>query len=60
MLYDYIRRLPHFSGNNDVSIESHLDTLWYYIEIRGAENEDVYMQALAKSLQGDVQLRFDH
>ena len=24
------------------------------------ENEDVYMRALAKSLRGDVQLRFDH
>ena len=40
---DYTRRLPQFSGNNDISIESHLDILWDYMEIRGADNEDVYM-----------------
>ena len=28
--------------------------------IKGANNEDVYMQALGESLQGDVQLWFDH
>ena len=57
---DYIRRLPQFSGNNDISIESQLDTLWNYMEIRGVNNEDVYMQALGESLQEDVQLWFDH
>ena len=40
---DYIRRLPQFNGNKDISIESHLDTLWDYMETRGADNEDVYM-----------------
>ena len=57
---DYIMRLPQFSGNNDISIESHLDILWDYMEIRGAENEDVFMRALGESLQGDVRLWFDH
>ena len=57
---DYTRRLPQFSGNNDICIEIHLDILWDYMEIRGANNEDVFMRALWKSLQGDVQLWFDH
>ena len=57
---NYTRRLPQFSGNNDISIESHLDILWDYMESRGAYNEDVYMRALGESLQGDVQLWFDH
>ena len=30
------------------------------MEIRGVDNEDVYMQALGESLRGDVQLWFDH
>ena len=30
------------------------------MEIRGADNEDVYMRALGESLPGDVQLWFDH
>ena len=30
------------------------------MEIRGADNEDVYMRALGEPLQGDVQLWFDH
>ena len=37
------RRLPQFNGNKDISIESHLDTLWNQMEIRGADNEGVYM-----------------
>ena len=27
---NYTRRLPQFSGNNDISIERHLDILWDY------------------------------
>ena len=30
------------------------------MEIRGADNADVYMQALGESLRGDVRLWFDH
>ena len=30
------------------------------MEIRGADNEDVYMWALGESLRGDFQLWFDH
>ena len=47
---DYTRRLPQFNGNKDISIESHLDILWDYMEIRGADNEDVYMRALGESV----------
>ena len=43
-----------------ISVESHLDTLWDYMEIRGADNQDVYMRALGASSRGDVQLWFDH
>ena len=39
-----------FNGNKDISIEIHLDILCDYMEIRGAENEDVYMRALGESL----------
>ena len=52
---NFTRRLPQLNGNKDIFVESHLDTLWNYIEIRGADNEDVYMRALGESLQGDVQ-----
>ena len=57
---NYTRRFPQFNGNKDISIKSHLDILWDYMEIRGVDNEDVYMRALGESLQGDVQLLFDH
>ena len=53
---DYTRRFPRFNENKEISIESHLDILWDYMESRGADNEDVYMRASRESLQGDVQL----
>ena len=43
---NYTRKLPQFNGNKDISIESHLDILWDYMEIRGADSEDVYMLSL--------------
>ena len=49
---DYTRRMPRFNGNKDMSIESHLDILWDYMESRGADNEDIYMRAFGESLQG--------
>ena len=57
---NYTRRMPQFNGNKDISIESHLDILWDYMEYRGTNNEDVYTRALGESLRGDVQLWFDY
>ena len=34
--------------------------LWDHMEVRGADDEDVYMQALGESLDGDARLWFDH
>ena len=34
--------------------------LWDHMEVRGADDEDVYMQALGESLDGDAHLWFDH
>ena len=49
---DYTKRLPQFNGNKDIAIESHLDILYDYMEIRGADNEDVYMRALENPCEG--------
>ena len=57
---DYIRKLPRFYGNNAISIEDHLQMLWDHMEVRGADDEDVYMRALGESLKGDTRLWFDH
>ena len=50
----YIKNLPCFRGNNAKSIEDHLQILWDHMEVRGADDEDVYMRALGESLDGDA------
>ena len=49
---DDTRRLPQFNKNKNISVEGHLDILWDYMEIRGADNADVYMRALGESITG--------
>ena len=50
----YIEGSPRFNANAIKSIESHLDAFWCYMESLGAEDEDVYLQALDESLGGNV------
>jgi hypothetical protein len=57
---NYSERLPRFYGNYFESIENHLQVFWDYVEVRGADDEDVYMRALGVSLGGNVGLWFDH
>ena len=57
---DYIKKLPRFSGSDSISTEGFLDVFWWYMESRGAEDEDVFMRSLGASLDGDAKLWFDH
>ena len=57
---DYIKKLSRFYGRNTTSIEDRLQILWDHMEVWGADDEDVYMQALGESLDGDARLWFDH
>ena len=57
---DYIKKFPRFYGNNATSIEDHLQILWDHMEVRGANDEEVYMWALGESLCGNVGIWFDH
>ena len=50
----YSKGLPRFFANSIVSIESHLDDFWRYMESLGVENKNVYMRALFESLGGNV------
>ena len=53
---DYIKKLPRFYGNNATPIEDHLQILRDHMEVRGVDDEDVFMWALGESLDGDAQL----
>ena len=54
MPYRYIERLPRFYAIAIESIECHLDAFLCYMESLGAEDEDVYMEALGESLEGNA------
>ena len=50
----YFDKLPKFSGSSAKSIEEHIESVWNYMDVYGAEAEDVYMVALKTSLEGDA------
>ena len=50
----YSEGLPRLYANAIESIEKILDVVSYYMEAYRAEDEDVYMQALGESLEGNA------
>jgi hypothetical protein len=50
---DYLKYMPQFTGEGDVTAEEHLSFFYRFAEIQAIENEDVWMRVFVLSLDGD-------
>jgi hypothetical protein len=51
---DYLKYIPQFTGEGDVTAEEHLSSFYRFTEIQAIKNEDVWMRVFVQSLDGDV------
>jgi ribonuclease HI len=51
---DYLKYMPQFTGEGDVTAEEHLASFYRFAEIQVIENEDVWMRVFVQSLDGDA------
>ena len=51
---DYLKYMPKFTGEEDISVEEHLDAFYSYEYNLNIENEDVWMRVFVQSLDGEV------
>jgi hypothetical protein len=51
---DYLKYMPQFTGEGDVTAKEHLSTFYRFAEIQAIENEDVWMRVFLQSLDGDA------
>jgi hypothetical protein len=50
----YLKYMPHFTGEGDVTAEEHLSYFYRFVEIQSIENEYVWMRVFVQSLDGDT------
>jgi ribonuclease HI len=55
---DYLKYMPKFSGEGDVTAEEHLAAFYSYADNLNIENEDVWMRVFVQSLNGEVRKWF--
>jgi hypothetical protein len=55
---DYLKYMPKFIGEGDITVEEHLATLYSYADNLNIENEDVWMRVFVQSLDGEVRKWF--
>jgi uncharacterized small protein (DUF1192 family) len=55
---DYLKYMPKFSGEGDVTIEEHLAAFYSYANNLNIESEDVWMRVFVQSLDGEVRKWF--
>jgi hypothetical protein len=55
---DYLKYMPKFSGEGDVTAEEHLAAFYGYADNLNIENEDVWMRVFIQSLDGEVRKWF--
>lgn len=51
---DYLKYMPKFTGEEDITIEEHLVAFYSYEDNLNIENEDVWMRVFVQSLDGEV------
>jgi hypothetical protein len=51
---DYLKYMPQFTGEGDMTAEEHLSSFYRFAEIQAIENEDVWMRVFVQSLDGDA------
>jgi ribonuclease HI/uncharacterized small protein (DUF1192 family) len=55
---DYLKYMPKFSGEGDVTAEEHLAAFYSYADNLNIENEDVWVRVFVQSLDGEVRKWF--
>jgi hypothetical protein len=55
---DYLKYMPKFTGEGDITIEEHLAAFYSYADNLNIENEDVWMRVFVQSLDGEVRKWF--
>jgi hypothetical protein len=55
---DYLKYMPKFTGEGDVTAEEHLASFYSYADNLNIENEDVWMRVFIQSLDGEVRKWF--
>jgi hypothetical protein len=55
---DYLKYMPKFSGEGDVTAKEHLAAFYSYADNLNIENEDVWMRVFIQSLDGEVRKWF--
>ena len=55
---DYLKYMPKFSGEGDVTDEEHLAAFYSYADNLNVESEDVWMRVFVQSLDGEVRKWF--
>jgi hypothetical protein len=55
---DYLKYMPKFTGEEDITVEEHLVAFYSYADNLNIENEDVWMRVFIQSLDGEVRKWF--
>ena len=55
---DYLKYMPKFTGEEDITIEEHLVSFYNYADNLNIENEDVWMRVFVQSLFGEARKWF--
>jgi hypothetical protein len=55
---DYLKYMPKFIGEGDITTEEHLATFYSYADNLNIENEDVWMRVFVQILDGEVRKWF--
>jgi hypothetical protein len=55
---DYLKYMPKFIGEGDITAEEHLFAFYSYVDNLNIENEDVWMRVFIQSLDGEVRKWF--
>jgi hypothetical protein len=55
---DYLKYMPKFMGEEDITVEEHLASFYSYADNLNIENEDVWMRVFVQSLDGEVRKWF--
>ena len=55
---DYLKYMPKFIGEEDITVEEHLAAFYSYEDNLNIENEDVWMKVFIQSLDGEVRKWF--
>ena len=50
----YLKYMPKFSGEGEVTTKEHLADFYVYVDNLNIEHEDVWMRVFVQSLEGDV------